>query len=100
MLAVKSNEPLWVNTERGPAPVAVRELAQALPDADWHRLSAGDGSKGPRFYDWARVPLRPRGGAGPGLLAAGASQRRRPSGGWPTTLVAALGTCRWPNWCA
>ena len=39
------------------------ELAQALPDADWHRLSAGDGSKGPRFYDWARVPLRP--GAAP-----------------------------------
>ena len=63
VLAVKSNEPLWVNTERGPAPVAVRELAQALPDADWHRLSAGDGSKGPRFYDWARVPLRP--GAAP-----------------------------------
>ena len=30
-LAVKSNEPLWVNTERGPAPVAVRELAQAYP---------------------------------------------------------------------
>ena len=44
-------------------PVAVRELAQALPDADWHRLSAGDGSKGPRFYDWARLPLRP--GAAP-----------------------------------
>lgn len=23
----------------------------------WHRLSAGHGSKGPRTYDWATVPL-------------------------------------------
>jgi SRSO17 transposase len=25
----------------------------------WRRLSAGDGSKGPRFYDWLRLPLNP-----------------------------------------
>jgi hypothetical protein len=23
------------------------------------RLSAGDGAKGPRLYDWTRVPIRP-----------------------------------------
>lgn len=28
-------------------------LATALPAAAWTRRSAGDGSKGPRFYDWA-----------------------------------------------
>lgn len=28
-------------------------------DATWHRLSAGDGAKGPRLYDWARLPLNP-----------------------------------------
>ncbi len=28
-----------------------------------HRLSAGEGAKGPRLYDWARVPYR---GAAPG----------------------------------
>lgn len=28
-------------------------LATDLPFAAWTRLSAGDGSKGPRFYDWA-----------------------------------------------
>jgi SRSO17 transposase len=30
----------------------------------WHRLSAGEGSKGPRLYDWAYLPYR--GGASPG----------------------------------
>jgi len=28
-----------------------------LPPEAWQRLSAGDGSKGPRLYDWARVRL-------------------------------------------
>ena len=59
VLAVKSNEPLWAATQDGPAQVAARELAQGIPDEAWHRLSAGDGSKGPRIYYWSRVPLRP-----------------------------------------
>jgi SRSO17 transposase len=28
-----------------------------LPTAGWTRLSAGEGSKGPRRYDWLRLPL-------------------------------------------
>src|SRR6516225_8368034 len=28
-------------------------IAAALPRACWHRISAGTGSKGPRWYDWA-----------------------------------------------
>ncbi len=28
-----------------------------LPSEGWTRLSAGDGSKGPRLYDWLRLPL-------------------------------------------
>lgn len=28
-----------------------------LPTEGWTRLSAGDGSKGPRLYDWLRLPL-------------------------------------------
>lgn len=59
VLAVKSNEPLWAATQDGAAQVAARELAQGIPDGAWHRLSAGDGSKGPRIYYWSRVPLRP-----------------------------------------
>ena len=31
---------------------------EGLPEGAWHRLSAGDGAKGPRPYDWARVPYR------------------------------------------
>jgi SRSO17 transposase len=37
-------------------------LAKVPPDG-WQRLSAGDGAKGPRLYDWAHLPCR---GAAPG----------------------------------
>jgi len=55
VLAIKSNEPLWLSTDRGPAQVK----AAQVPLEEWVRLSAGDGAKGPRIYDWAWVPLRP-----------------------------------------
>jgi SRSO17 transposase len=34
-----------------------------IPPQDWQRLSAGEGAKGPRLYDWAYLPYR---GAAPG----------------------------------
>lgn len=55
VLAIRSNEPLWLGTDRGPAQVR----ANRVPLEDWVRLSAGDGAKGPRWYDWTRVPIRP-----------------------------------------
>jgi len=55
VLAIKTNERLWVGTDRGPAQVK----AAQVPLAEWVRLSAGDGAKGPRIYDWTRVPIRP-----------------------------------------
>jgi SRSO17 transposase len=33
------------------------QVGAGLPAAAWQRLSAGAGSKGPRLYDWAWVPL-------------------------------------------
>ncbi len=57
VLAVKSNEPLWVQTDRGPSQVPAAEVAAGIGEEVWERLSAGDGAKGPRLYDWARVPL-------------------------------------------
>lgn len=33
------------------------EIAKGIPDQDWLRLSAGSGSKGPRLFDWAYLPL-------------------------------------------
>jgi len=38
-----------------------------LPESAWQRLSAGNGSKGPRLYDWAWVPYR---GAASGFQGA------------------------------
>jgi SRSO17 transposase len=57
VLAVKKSEPLWAYTDRGPAQVRADGLAEGVADEDWRRLSAGDGAKGPRFYDWALLPL-------------------------------------------
>jgi SRSO17 transposase len=33
------------------------QIAQGLHEAQWLRLSAGDGTKGPRLYDWAYCEL-------------------------------------------
>ena len=59
LLAIKATEPLWVATARGPAQVPAADLIAALPAAAWVTLSAGDGAKGPRRYDWAWLPIRP-----------------------------------------
>jgi SRSO17 transposase len=34
-------------------------LSPEEAEEGWFRLSAGDGSKGPRLYDWLRLPLNP-----------------------------------------
>ena len=36
----------------------VEHWAKDVPESGWTRLSAGDGAKGPRLYDWAYVPVR------------------------------------------
>ena len=59
VLAIKSNEKLWAWTEEGPRQVRADRLASQMDESDWARLSAGDGSKGPRIYDWTWVAIRP-----------------------------------------
>ena len=59
VLAIKSNEKLWVWTEKGPQQVRADRLAAQVEVTDWVRCSAGDGAKGPRLYDWATVEIRP-----------------------------------------
>jgi SRSO17 transposase len=78
VLAVKATQPLWATGEQGPAEVPARQLLARLPTRAWRRRSAGDGAKGPRVYDWARVALIRPGWPGRGfwLLA-----RRRLSDG-------------------
>jgi SRSO17 transposase len=34
----------------------VADRVAGIPASLWHRLSAGDGAKGPRLYDWAYLP--------------------------------------------
>ncbi len=59
VLAVKSNEKLWAWTEEGPRQVRADRLASQVEEGDWSRLSAGDGAKGPRVYEWVWVVIRP-----------------------------------------
>lgn len=35
----------------------LKDVVAGLKDSDWQRLSAGDGSQGPRLYDWQLVTL-------------------------------------------
>ena len=40
-------------------PTPAEDLIAALDADSWQTLSAGDGAKGPRVYDWAAIPIRP-----------------------------------------
>jgi SRSO17 transposase len=52
-LTLSAKEALWVGWHQRRA----RELVAAEPATAWERLSCGDGSKGPRLYDWLRIPI-------------------------------------------
>lgn len=54
MLAVASNQYVWTQQMRQQT---VAQLAGTTQPSDWVKLSAGDGSKGPRTYEWVRIPL-------------------------------------------
>ncbi len=53
VLAVSETHQVWVQGQ--PQPVGL--LAALLPDEAWVVLSAGEGSKGPRLYEWAWLQL-------------------------------------------
>src|SRR5690348_11918831 len=83
----------------------VDDWAAGVPPEGWLRLSAGEGSKGPRLYDWAYLPYR---GGAPAGWAKGLLIRRKldepdelafyltlaPEGTDLATLVRVAGT-RW-----
>lgn len=62
VLAVPSHEPVGLPTPDGRKLLRVDQVAALLlaPD-DWHRLSMGEGTKGPRCFDWALLPILHRG---------------------------------------
>jgi SRSO17 transposase len=53
VLAVPKSHRVWLDERQASAETA----AVRLPAEGWTRLSAGDGSQGPRWYDWAWIPL-------------------------------------------
>jgi SRSO17 transposase len=59
VLAVPVNQYTIATLEGRIAQTRVDALSAAPAEDVWTRLSAGNGAKGPRVYDWARVPIRP-----------------------------------------
>jgi SRSO17 transposase len=58
VLAVACHEPVGLQTPDGRKRVQVGQVeALMLEPDDWHRLSMGEGTKGPRLFDWAVVPI-------------------------------------------
>jgi SRSO17 transposase len=53
VLAVSGKEYVWLGFQQR----QVKRILAALPEEGWARLSAGDGAKGPRWYDWRWLPL-------------------------------------------
>ncbi len=55
VLAVPSTHRVWA----GPRQVTARAAVAGVPPGPdaWQRRSAGDGAQGPRWYDWAWLPL-------------------------------------------
>jgi SRSO17 transposase len=49
VLAVSSDHRIWQDLQQ----IEVREWLHQIPPDAWKRISAGDGAKGPRWYDWA-----------------------------------------------
>jgi SRSO17 transposase len=57
VLGINSNHSIKSWGRGRPLAETADGIAQDLPAAAWRRLSAGEGTKGPRLYDWAYVEL-------------------------------------------
>ena len=57
VLGVNASHPFNSWGDKPPVAGTAEGIAQALPASAWARLSAGDGTKGSRLYDWAYLEL-------------------------------------------
>jgi len=57
VLGVPSNHVFHSFGKRPPVAGTASAIAQSLPQKAWHRLSSGQGTKGPRWHDWAYLEL-------------------------------------------
>jgi SRSO17 transposase len=53
VMGVASNQCVWVGLTQS----RVKTLAAQVPAGAWRRLTVGAGTKGPRRFEWARVPI-------------------------------------------
>jgi SRSO17 transposase len=64
VLGIASHRTLWTADEDGFSEETLAKYVAGQNEEQWMRLSAGDGSKGPRIYDWTRGLLAPAKQAG------------------------------------
>lgn len=57
VLAIRSNHTLRMLTDQGLLQTDPKEMAEELSDDAWQAHPAGEGAKGLRLYDWARIAL-------------------------------------------
>ena len=57
VLAVRGNHHIRFIDDRGFVATDPAGIAAEFTDGDWTALAAGEGSKGPRLYDWARIAI-------------------------------------------
>jgi len=53
VLTVSGKDYVWIDWRQH----QIKTLLAHLPTTGWERRSAGDGAKGPRLYDWLRLPI-------------------------------------------
>ena len=57
VLGVNGSHPFSSWGDKPPVAGTAEAIARALPASAWARLSAGEGTKGPRLHDWAYLEL-------------------------------------------
>ena len=57
VLAVACTERIWIDDSIGATQVAVEQVIAEQPVETWQQISCGQGSKGPREYDWMWIEL-------------------------------------------
>jgi SRSO17 transposase len=77
VLAVRRDDPVSTWPPYGPpAQRTVADIVAGVPAEGWQRLRGGEGAQGPRWYDWAYVPVRPALRDGPEPWVHGVGARR------------------------
>jgi len=56
-LAVACNEPVGFQTPLGRRREEAAFVEEFVAQLEWQRLSMGEGTKGPRLFDWALIPM-------------------------------------------